>query len=153
MPKPLPELFIVNILLSANKIQRRMKGISFVDFVENEEKYGFVVRELQEIGESARKLRDNPGPWTNVDVEWEKIIRFRNIVVHVYFASSPKMIFEVATNHAVRLEQDILNLLRTLPNKKDILQVVADMKKVYKEMRRKETVKYLEYVEYLTSIS
>jgi len=56
MPRSLPELFFVNILLSIDKIQRSVKSLSYRGFAKNEVIFGFVVRELQEIGESVKKL-------------------------------------------------------------------------------------------------
>ena len=59
MPSKLhPELFLTNILVSIDKIIRNTKELTFLQFIEDEVRFGFIIRELQEIGESVRKLLD-----------------------------------------------------------------------------------------------
>ena len=56
MHKPRPELYFVNTLLSIDKLQRNIKNLSYEKFISDEKTFGFITRELQEIGESIRKL-------------------------------------------------------------------------------------------------
>lgn len=153
MHKVRPELFLINILLSTHKIQHSLKGIAYNQFVSNAEKFGFILRELQEIGESAKKLKNEPEFGLKTSINWRKIIQFRNIVVHRYFAISPQIVFEIATKEVPPLEQDVLELLKQTKDKTYILKAISGMKKVFKKINRKETVDHLSYLEYLLTLS
>lgn len=144
MPRYRPELFLINILVSIDKIEQSLRNASYEDFVSNHEKFGSVVRELQEIGESARKLRDIPGPWLKIDVEWRKIIGFRNLVVHRYFAIEPEIIFEVATKEVVVLKKSIIAVLTESGEKEYISRIIAGTRKTYERIYRQQTLDFLD---------
>ncbi|MFH1644447.1 MAG: hypothetical protein ABIA74_04710 [bacterium] len=74
MPEVRPELFFINILISIDKIKRNIKELSYVCFVTDEKIFALVAREMQEIGESAKKLKNNPGPWHNTVIDWQEIV-------------------------------------------------------------------------------
>ena len=69
MHKTRPELFFINILISIDKIKRNIKHLSYMDFVTDEKTFALIAREMQEIGESAKKLKNTPGPWHQLGIE------------------------------------------------------------------------------------
>jgi len=81
------------------------------------------------------------------DIEWKKIIAFRNFVVHKYFGIEPGIVFEVATKEIPLLEKNVLNLIKRMKDKKYLLQAMGDTKTVLSKLNRRDSVAYLKKIE------
>lgn len=68
------------IILYSNKILKYIKDISYEDFVLDDEKVDAVLLNLQQIGETAKKLSLDVKDKYN-KIEWNKIIGLRNMKV------------------------------------------------------------------------
>ena len=82
------------------------------------EKLDAVSMRLQVIGETLRKIEnENPEFLENYkEVEWNKIIRMRDLISHHYFDLDSEIIFDVIKNH--------------LPNLKTVVQrIITDLNK------------------------
>jgi len=152
MPEVRPEILLVDMLISTNKIIRKTKNVTAIQLVENEEAFGLVLREIQEIGELSKKLRGISGPWHQIDIPWRDIIIFRNLIVHRYFSVEPEIIFEVATSQIPSLEKKVFGALKKVQDRQCVFRAISGMKTVFQKFRRKETVDYLNYIEYLLSV-
>ena len=144
MPDIRQELFFINILISIDKINRNVKELSYICFVTDEKIFALVTRELQEIGESAKKIKNNPGSWHGVGIDWKDIIDFRNIVVHRYFGINPEIIFEVAINEVPQLEKSVIKLLCQSQEKEYILKAILGMREIFNKINRHKTIDYLD---------
>lgn len=146
MLKRRPELHFVTVLISIDKINRHMKDISYQKFVENETLFGFVVRNLQEIGEAVKKLIDTydlEGLFPDA-ADWRKIVDFRNMVVHKYFGTEPEIIFVVAREEVPVFESQVLNVLKKVSDKTLLIQAIEMTIPIYGKMKRVHTVEYLD---------
>jgi len=141
------ELFLVNILVSVNKIIRHSKNLTYLDFKRDEKIFGFLTRELQEIGESVNKISKGGLFPPEEHEKWQKVVDFRNIVVHKYFGVHPETIFEIIIREIPLLKRDILDLVRKLKNKTLFFQALSDTNQVYSDLERYETVSDLEEIE------
>ena len=148
MLKRRPELHFVTILISIDKINRHMQDLSYQKFIADETTFGFVIRNLQEIGESVRKLIDvyDLDKRFPDEGDWQKIVDFRNVVVHKYFGTEPEIIFAVANGEVPTLEKQILNVLQKIEEKIYLLQAIEMTIPIYDKMTRTETVEYLKKV-------
>lgn len=148
MLKRRPELHFVTILISINKIQRHIKGISYKNFIENEMVFGFVVRNLQEIGEAIRTLMDIFDLKDRFPEEGDlrRIVNFRNVVVHKYFGTEPEIIFAIAKEEIPVLENQIFDVLQKINDKTYLLQAIEMTIPIYEKMNRVETVEHLKIV-------
>jgi uncharacterized protein with HEPN domain len=144
MPETRPELLFINILISIDKITRNIKDLSYVDFVTDEKTFGLITREMQEIGESAKKLKQTSGPWHELGIEWQDIVDFRNVVVHRYFGINPEIIFDIAITEIPKLGTSVLELLKQSSEKKYILKAIDGLRKIFDKIKRQETVAYLD---------
>jgi len=149
MRKSLIELFFVNILVSIDKIMRNTKGLSFDEFVSDEKVFGLTVRELQEIGESARKILQSKSIVDTSSIEWRRIIDFRNFVVHRYFSIEPMVVFEVVKKELPSLEKNVLEIIKQTVDKKVFMQAISDTKKFLSKIKRHESIAYLGKIESL----
>jgi|GEM_PF-758157 len=146
MLKRRPELYLVNIMISIDRIKRHTKNLSYQEFISDETIFSLIIRNLQEIGESVRKLIDlynleKKFPNKN---NWRKIVDFRNVVVHKYFGTEPEIIFAVANEEVPILEKQMLDILKTIDEKPYLLQAIEMTIPIYSKMNRHETVNYLE---------
>jgi len=89
--------YIDRIIKYAKKIGRYMEGVdSFTVFEKNEEKVDAVILNLEQIGETAKKLskktqQDYPS------IHWPSIIGLRNMISHEYEGIRLNIIYDVAT--------------------------------------------------------
>ncbi|MFC1842171.1 DUF86 domain-containing protein [Candidatus Dependentiae bacterium] len=147
MPKKQPELFFINILVSIDKIKRHTSNLSVEQFISSEAAFAITARELQEIGESIKKISKNSNLLENSNIEREKIIAFRNVVVHEYFKLIPEIIFDIVKEEIPKLEKKTLQAIKQQKDKTLFLQAIKDTKSVLNKMNRHESIAYLDNVE------
>lgn len=71
---------------------------------------GAVVRKLATIGEAAGRLPDELRRRYST-IPWEKIIAFRNILVHAYFGIQWDIVWRAATEEVPALRKQIAAIL------------------------------------------
>ena len=87
-----------------------MTGVERDDFLSDELRQSAVLQKLIVIGEAAahisQALRDK-----YPQVEWRKIVGFRNIAVHTYFSVSFPIVWVTATRDDPQLRDQIAKIL------------------------------------------
>lgn len=80
-----PRLYLEDIVRACEKVERYTAGLDIDGFVRDERTYDAVLRNLEVIGEAAKRvpseIRDEMS-----GVPWRAIAGFRDFVAHVYFA-------------------------------------------------------------------
>jgi uncharacterized protein with HEPN domain len=101
--------FLDDIRRSCEKVLRYTQGMDLVQFVGDEKKFDAVLRNLSIIGEAVKQI---PQSYTDQhpDVEWRKIARFRDLVVHHYFAVDEQIVWDIVQNKI----PELLNRLSSL---------------------------------------
>jgi len=77
-------LYLDDILESCRKIRHFTEGMSFEEFQQDAKTQDAVIRNFEVIGEAANRLPEEVRSLYH-DVEWAKIVGFRNILIHEYF--------------------------------------------------------------------
>ena len=90
-------LYIKDIVSSLEKIGKYMHGLSDAEFLKNEEKQEAILLNLQIIGEASGKLSKNLKE-KHHEVEWRKLSRLRNFIVHEYFNIDSKDVLYFVKN-------------------------------------------------------
>lgn len=100
---------IERIRIYCSKIIRYMNGIlSFDMFLANEEKVDAIILNLEQIGETAKKLTSEARQYyTNIN--WKKIIGLRNMIAHEYEGILLQIIYEIVCNEIPKLLLSITN--------------------------------------------
>jgi uncharacterized protein with HEPN domain len=104
------ELYLADIVEAADAIARYLAGVDRDAFIKNEEKRDAVLLKLILIGEAAARLRvafrkKHP------DVQWARVITFRNLAVHVYFAVKWESVWAAATQDAPKVRGLVADIL------------------------------------------
>ena len=102
------------IIEATDKILEYTSGFNSADEFDNDHLiFDATMMNFVVIGEMVNKLSDefkNSHP----ELEWNKIIGFRNIVAHDYFGIDAEEVWQIVKNRIPDLKIDITNLLKKL---------------------------------------
>lgn len=108
-------LFLEDIIDAATKIERRVKGKSFEEFVADDVLYDSVIRNLEIIGEAAKGIPDSVRERLP-EIEWRRIAGLRDILSHAYFAIDDTIVWEIVSEkvpalllRATRLKRETID--------------------------------------------
>jgi len=91
------KIYIDRIIKYAKKIGRYMEEVdTFTDFENNDEKVDAVILNLEQIGETAKKL-SNATKQNYPNIHWPSIIGLRNMISHEYEGIRLNIIYDIAT--------------------------------------------------------
>jgi uncharacterized protein with HEPN domain len=112
---PNPDVVLIRHMLDAvDRIEAYVSGVNEAAFREDPEKQDAVLRQLQVLGEAARRvspaLRE-----AYPDVPWHKIAGMRNKVVHEYFVVDLDVVWGTALDDAPALRPALERILDSLP--------------------------------------
>jgi len=105
-----PTLYLSEILVSMEKIERYISGISYEEFILREQTVDAVERNIEKIGEAAAipdEVRDR-----HPEVPWKTIVGLRNKVIHHYFAVDHEVIWQIVTKNIPATKGKIAEILR-----------------------------------------
>lgn len=104
------EKLIVDIGAAARDIQQFVSGISYDDYHANKLVKAAVERKFEVIGEALNRLARLSPETASAIREYEKIIAFRNLVIHGYDVVSDPIVWDVTQNKLPLLIEDIERL-------------------------------------------
>ena len=90
-------LYLSDILEAQERIQEYTKKMTYKEFDLSNITIDAVIRNLEVIGEAARKL---PFEIKNKsrEIEWRKIVAMRNVLTHEYFGVNTQIVWDVVQN-------------------------------------------------------
>ena len=105
------ELFLRDIVESADHIAQFITGLDRSGFQESELVRSAVVQKLTLIGEAAAHV--SAGLQARYpEVPWPRIVSFRNILVHAYFGIDWDQVWRAASKESPTLRAQIESILR-----------------------------------------
>ncbi len=112
------KIYLNDILIAIEKIENYKKGISDKEFVEEDLVIDAIIRNLEIIGEAAKKIpidikRKYP------KIEWKKISGLRNILIHEYFGIDLEIVWDIIANKIPELKMSIKDILKNLRKNSD----------------------------------
>jgi uncharacterized protein with HEPN domain len=105
-------LFLEDILLAVNKIEKYTVGLSLDTLAGNDIVIDAVVRNFEIIGEAVKHL---PGTLKekHSDVEWKEAAGFRDILIHDYFGIDLEAVWDTIRNNIPPFKKKISRVLES----------------------------------------
>lgn len=111
------KLFVEDILMAMNKIERYIKGLTYETFVENDMAIDAVIRNLEIIGEASKNLPEEVKV-KYPDIPWKRMVGLRNIAIHEYFGVDLEIIWEIITRNLPETKPKIEAMLKSFNDEK-----------------------------------
>ncbi len=99
-------LFVADMLDSIEKIERYTQGMDLAQFAADERTVDAVIRNIEIIGEAARQVPEAIRTRYPA-IPWRRVIGFRNIVVHEYFAVDVNIVWTILRENLPLLKQTL----------------------------------------------
>ncbi len=100
------DAYLLDMLLAARKVQNFTQNVAWEQFQSDELIQNAVMRQIQIIGEAARKI-SLQYQQAHPEIPWQGIIGMRNRLVHEYFDIIPERVWDV-------VEKNIPELIRLI---------------------------------------
>lgn len=97
MPKRIDEILLTDIINNIEIVITFTKDFSFSSFNDDIKTQYAADRCFEIIGEAARNLSDE-FVINNPDIEWHKLIAFRNVLIHEYFRVDRNIQWNIISN-------------------------------------------------------
>ncbi len=105
-------LFIEDILICIEKIEKYTRNLSFGEFCKNDMVVDAVIRNFEVIGEAVKKIPEeikNKYP----DVEWKEAAGFRDILIHDYSGIDLESVWDTINTNIPSFKKKILKVLKS----------------------------------------
>lgn len=105
------KLYLADIIEAADAIAEFTAGMDEIDFLQDHKSQSAVLQKLIVIGEAAGRLSKEFCD-QHPEVEWRKVVAFRNILVHAYFSIKLDIVWETVTSDVPKLRNKVIELLK-----------------------------------------
>ena len=96
------QLLLEDILEACQKILSYTGGMGFDDFARDNKTIDAVVRNFEIIGEAANRVTEDFKS-DHPEIEWRRIIGFRNRIIHEYFGINYEMVWKIKEENVPEL--------------------------------------------------
>ena len=104
-------VFLKHILESIETIEKYSKNLSEEAFLKSSEKQDAIIRRLEIIGEAVKNLSEEFKK-EHPDIEWNKIMGTRNILIHHYFGIDLEIVGDTVVKSLPKFKKQIQNLIK-----------------------------------------
>lgn len=99
------KVFLDDIVEACTKIRTYTATFSSQQFASDPKTVDAVVRNLEVIGEAAKKLPEDVR--AKIDVDWRRIASLRDVLIHEYFGIDVEIIWDIVQNKVPELLHEI----------------------------------------------
>ena len=104
-------LLLNDVRQSIDRIEQYIKNLSFDTFSDDYKSVDAVVRNLEIIGEVAKRLPDEFKEKYS-EIEWYKVVGLRHRIVHEYFGIDLEIIWQILHKDLPELKQRIMSIVK-----------------------------------------
>jgi uncharacterized protein with HEPN domain len=108
-------LLLEDIRDSCRKILSYTLGMSYEDFINDDKTVDAVVRNFEIVGEAANRVPENFKS-DHPEIEWRKIIGFRNRIIHEYFGINYEIVWKIKEENILELKEFMEQAIEKLNN-------------------------------------
>lgn len=98
------------MLEACEKVMRYTEGLDFHAFIRNELVYDAALRNLEVLGEAAKKVPDSVRV-RHPSVEWRAIAGLRDVLAHAYFALDDATLWDIVAQKVPALAEALRQIL------------------------------------------
>ena len=106
-------LLLEDILEASQKILSYTSGMTFDDFRKDDKTIDAVVRNFEIIGEASNRIPDD-FKTEHPEIEWRRIIGFRNRIIHEYFGIDYENLWRIKNENIPILSEFMKQILDEL---------------------------------------
>lgn len=100
------DIFIHDIIEAIEKIESYIAEFSYEEFLLDQKTQDAVLRNLEIIGEAARRI--DPIVQAQIsDIDWSGMIGMRNFICHQYFHTDWQIVWDTCNNEIIVLKQQL----------------------------------------------
>ncbi len=103
--------FVLDMFISCKKILSYIKDMSYEDFKKDEKTVDAVIRNIEILGEAAKKISDE-FKRKYPHVEWKEIAKTRDKLIHKYFGVDVEIIWTISKKDIPQLKEKLESILR-----------------------------------------
>lgn len=107
------KVYLEDILEAISKIERFVDKIAFDAFKEDDMRIDAVIRNLEIIGEATKKIPQSVRK-KHPDMEWKKIAGLRDILIHEYFGTNLKIVWNIVQSDLPALKEQVQSILEKI---------------------------------------
>jgi uncharacterized protein with HEPN domain len=109
--------FLQDILEAIGAVERFLAGVSFEEFVQNEEKIFAVEKAMEIIGEAVKNLPDSLRS-QYPEIPWKNIAGMRDKLVHEYWGTDVNILWRTAQQRVPELKGQVIRIRAELQKDK-----------------------------------
>ena len=107
-------ILVADMMEAIERIRAYTEGMAFDQFLQDHKTSDAVLRNLQVLGEAANRVPESIRALAP-EIEWERIIRSRHVVVHDYFGIDYGIVWRIVQVHLPPLQTALTMLQTKLP--------------------------------------
>jgi len=104
------ELLLSDMRQAIDRIEQYIEDLSFDGFSDDRKSVDAVVRNLEIIGEAAKRLPEDFKE-KHSGIEWHKVVGLRHRIVHEYFGIDLEIIWQILQRDLPELKQKIQQII------------------------------------------